>query len=99
VQEEGNNFFKQVYKIVETIPYGKVMSYGQIAKQLGKPRGARAVGFAMRKCPEHLPWQRVVKSDGTITGGDFADIRKARLQAEGVLFLKDGRVDMKEFSV
>jgi hypothetical protein len=52
-----NLFFKQVYGIVEQIPYGKVISYGEIAKIFGRPRGAREVGRAMRYCPEDLPWQ------------------------------------------
>ena len=90
-----NPFFKQVYAIVERIPYGKVVSYSQIAWMLGRPRGARQVGWAMRHCPEHLPWQRVVMADGTIAGGVHAAVRKGILEAEGVTFLPDGRVDMK----
>lgn len=90
-----NPFFEQVYAVVGQIPYGKVVSYGQIARMLGRPRAAREVGWAMRCCPEHLPWQRVVMADGSITGGMFADIRRALLEAEGVTFLSDGRVDME----
>jgi len=88
------NFFKQVHEIVAQIPHGKVVSYGQIAKMLGHPKGARAVGYAMRVIDENLPWQRVVKQDGSVTGGEYADIRRALLEAEGVPFLEDGRVDM-----
>jgi methylated-DNA-protein-cysteine methyltransferase-like protein len=90
-----NSFYKQVYEIVEQIPLGTVISYGQIARILGRPRGARMVGWAMRHCPENLPWQRVVMADGSITGGVYADIRKELLIKEGVPFLPDGRVDMK----
>ena len=90
-----NQFYEQIYTIVERIPYGKVMSYGQIAFMLGKPHGAREVGWAMSHCPDHLPWQRVVMADGTVTGGMYAETRKALLESEGVLFLQDGRVDMK----
>lgn len=89
-----NSFFQQVYSVVEQIPGGKVVSYGQIALILGRPRAAREVGWAMRHCPEHLPWQRVVMADGSITGGMYAEIRKALLEAEGVTFLPDSRVDM-----
>ena len=89
-------FFEQVYGIVEKIPYGKVVSYGQIAWMLGSPRAARQVGWAMRCCPDGLPWQRVVKADGEITGGAYAELRKARLEAECVPFLPDGRVDMSK---
>ena len=89
-----NPFFEQVYDIVAQIPCGKVISYGQIAKLLGHPRGARMVGWAMRNCPKDLPWQRVVMADGTITGGNFADARCEKLKSEGVAFLPDGRVNM-----
>ena len=87
-------FSEQVYDIVESIPRGMVVSYGQIAHALGRPRAAREVGWAMRHCPEHLPWQRVVMADGAITGGEYAELRRALLEAEGVPFLPDGRVDI-----
>jgi len=87
-------FSKQVYEIVGQIPYGKVISYGEIARLLGSPRAARQVGWAMRNCPEDLPWQRVVMADGSITGGAFAELRRERLISEGVPFLHDGRVDI-----
>lgn len=89
------NFFSKVYKIVEQIPYGKVVSYGQIAHMLGRFRGAREVGRAMRFCPENLPYYRVVMADGSVAGGVLAEMRKEILQSEGVPFLSDGRVDMK----
>ena len=90
-----NPFFEQVYAVVEKIPYGKVVSYSQIARMLGRPRAAREVGWAMRVCPEGLPWQRVVMADGSITGGVYAELRRALLEDEGVTFLPDGRVDME----
>ena len=90
-----NSFFEQVYNFLEHIPYGKVVSYGQIAGILGRPRAGREVGRAMRCCPEHLPWHRVVMADGSITGGIYADMRKALLATEGIQFLPDGRVDMQ----
>jgi methylated-DNA-protein-cysteine methyltransferase-like protein len=89
-----NLFYKQVYEIVSEIPYGKVISYGQIACMLGRPRSARQVGWAMRVCPDNLPWHRVVKADGTVAGGMYADMRREMLMAEKVPFLEDGRVNM-----
>ena len=99
VKNEGGmrvetGFFQQVYAIVAQVPRGAVVSYGQIARMLGEPRGARQVGWAMRNCPDSLPWQRVVKDDGAIAGGGWAEIRRALLEDEGVPFLRDGRVDM-----
>ena len=88
------SFFDRVYKIVAGIPYGKVISYGQIARMLGHPRAARTVGWALSVCPEDLPWQRVVKADGSIAGGGFAELRRTLLREEGVKFQADGRVDM-----
>ena len=91
-----DRFFEQVYAILAQIPEGQVVSYGQIARLLGYPRAARQVGWAMRCCPEHLPWQRVVMADGSIAGGAFADMRRLLLEAENVTFLPDGRVDMEK---
>ncbi|MFA6785456.1 MAG: MGMT family protein [Sphaerochaeta sp.] len=90
-----NTFFDQVYRVVKQIPYGKVASYGQIACILGSPQASRTVGWAMRRCPEDLPWQRVVMADGSVSGGMFADIRKAILLSEGVKFISNERVDME----
>ena len=88
-------FFDRVYEIVARVPCGRVVSYGQIARMLGSPRAARTVGWALSVCPDALPWQRVVKADGTIAGGGFAELRRAMLIDEGVPFLPDGRVDME----
>ena len=92
----AESFFQSVYEIVKRIPCGSVVSYGDIARAIGYPRKARFVGFAMRACPEELPWHRVVMADGSIAGGDFAPIRRMLLEREGVPFLRDGRVDMEQ---
>jgi len=86
-------FAQAVYEIVASIPHGCVISYGDIARALGNPRGARQVGWAMANCPEGLPWWRVVMADGKIAGGEWAGQRRAMLEDEGVPFLPDGRVD------
>lgn len=90
-----NHFFERVYEVVKEIPRGKVMSYGQIARALGVPNGARQVGWAMRVCPDEICWQRVVKMDGSVAGGQYAPVRRRMLEEEGVLFLEDGRVNMQ----
>lgn len=89
-----NQVYEQIYAVVEGIPRGKVMSYGQIARIVGQPRSARMVGRAMRHCPPRLPWHRVVMSDGAIAEGAHGDFWRALLEAEGVSFLRSGRVDM-----
>jgi len=91
-----NIFYQNIYTIVAKIPQGKVVSYGKIAAALGRPRASREVGRAMRICPaEDIPWQRVVMADGSITGGEYAEMRKAMLETEGIIFTPDGRVDME----
>lgn len=95
-EEKKNSFFEEVYKVVARIPAGKVMSYGQIARVLGAPRSARQVGWAMRCCPDDIPWQRVVKDSGEIAGGGHADFRRILLEEERVSFLPDGRADMEK---
>ena len=89
-------FFQAVYEIVAQIPRGYVVSYGQIARLLGSPRAARQVGWAMRQCPDELPWHRVVMSDGSIAGGGWSDLRRALLEDEGVPFLVPSRF-MRKF--
>lgn len=89
-------FSDLVYRVVALVPRGKVVGYGQIGLMIGHPRASRQVGWAMRNCPDALPWHRVVKADGSIAGGGHAEMRRALLEAEGIPFLPDGRVDMKQ---
>jgi len=90
----NGSFFQAVFAVVATIPKGRVVTYGDIARAIGHPNRARFVGFAMRACPDTLPWHRVVMADGTVTGGDYAPVRRALLEREGIPFLPDGRVDL-----
>lgn len=91
-----SEFYYKIYELTSKIPYGKVTTYGALAFMAGHPHAARAVGQAMKHCPDNLPYHRVVKSDGRITGGEYAHIRRTRLQKENVPFLADGRVDIKK---
>jgi methylated-DNA-protein-cysteine methyltransferase-like protein len=49
------------------VPRGSVVTYGQIAMMVGAPRSARAVGGAMQRCPDDVPWHRVVNAQGGIS--------------------------------
>ncbi|UCF79991.1 MAG: MGMT family protein [Acidobacteriota bacterium] len=59
-------FQKRVYKVVSAIPPGRTLTYGEVAKRIGRPRAARAVGQAMRANPHapFMPCHRVVAADG-----------------------------------
>lgn len=89
-----------VFAIVGQIPHGRVTSYGDIARALGDPRGARQVGWAIAGSPEglDLPFHRVVNREGFLSGGwafGHPEIMKQRLVAEGVPFIDEYTVDMK----
>ncbi len=91
------NFYEAVYRVVRRIPKGRVMTYGQIAAILGAPRAARAVGYAMRACPEGLPWQRVINSKGQISARSQVErpiMQKLLLETEGVHFDVTGTCDL-----
>ena len=93
----GNNFFEKVYDVVRQIPYGRVCTYGIIAKHLGAPQAARMVGWALNKCgneKEFVPAHRVVNRFGILTGKHaFANqnTMQEMLESEGVVVV-DNRV-------
>lgn len=97
-------FSERIYEVVKLIPCGRVMSYGQVARLAGNPRGARAVGFALHRNPQPgvIPCHRVVFRDGSLAPG-FAfggpDEQRRLLEAEGIGFTEDGRVDMEKFGM
>lgn len=91
------SMFDTIYGIVRMIPESMVTTYGQIARMAGMPRGARIVGGAMnaRIAPDGPPYHRVVKAGGILPPEEiFAGAQRPMLEAEGVTFLPDGRVDM-----
>ena len=97
--ESREGFFARVYEMVEQVPEGMVATYGQIAKLVGEPRKARYVGFALHvnQRPGEIPCHRIVFADGRLaTGFAFGgpDVQRELLEAEGIPFLTDGRVDL-----
>ena len=95
---EKAGMFARIYEIASLVPEGRVTTYGQLALLAGRPRAARFVGFAMRCAPDTVPCHRVVNRAGTLAPGDIfggSEIQRAMLEAEGVAFLADGRIDMR----
>ena len=95
-----DGFFDRVYALVARIPLRRVTTYGEIARMLGAPRAARAVGWAMHGNPHGalVPCHRVVQRGGTCSPnfrvGDPGAQRRL-LEREGVRFLPGGRIDLK----
>ncbi|KAH8823888.1 MGMT family protein [Flagelloscypha sp. PMI_526] len=108
---DAAEFHASVYETIRRIPYGRVTSYGHIAKLVGMPRHSRFVGQALKLLPasedleeeDRIPWQRVIGSNGSIALKGENKLRQRRaLEAEGVEVLEgrglDGlRVDLKTY--
>jgi methylated-DNA-protein-cysteine methyltransferase related protein len=100
--QEMPNFYASVYRLMALIPVGKVTTYGQIARWLGHPSAARAVGYALHALPtgSDIPWQRVINAAGRISSRcdrHYEAIQRALLEAEGVRFDPYGNVNLQTF--
>lgn len=96
----SQSFFQQIYSLVQTVPAGKVTTYGALAQAL-HTKDARRIGHALHANPDNeiTPCHRVVFFDGRLApgytfGGPNEQLR--RLQLEGVPFLDNGRVDLNQ---
>jgi methylated-DNA-protein-cysteine methyltransferase-like protein len=97
----STNFFERVYEVAKKIPYGRVTSYGEIAKFLGAARSARMVGWAMNAShnDDSIPAHRVVNRNGVLTGKhhfDGTNLMQQLLESEGVIIKNLKIVNFKE---
>ena len=100
-------YYEQVWNIARQIPVGRVATYGQIAKLIPPPVGVeieayatfapRWVGGAMAACPDDVPWQRVINSQGKISERPGAERQRPLLEAEGIIFDAKDRIDLKKY--
>lgn len=89
-------FSERVLDLCRKVPRGKITTYGEIARVMGKPRASRAVGQALKRNPKpiEIPCHRVVRSDGSLggyggSGRRRTEKKKALLRGEGVDVKKD----------
>jgi methylated-DNA-protein-cysteine methyltransferase-like protein len=97
-----DSFFERVYSIVRQIPYGKVTSYGAIAKALGAARSARMVGWAMNASHglENVPAHRVVNRKGLLTGKhhfEGTQLMQQLLESEGIKIQNNQIVNFEKY--
>jgi methylated-DNA-protein-cysteine methyltransferase-like protein len=97
-----SQFKKKVYKVVNLIPEGKVVSYGQIALYVGMPRAAREVGWVLNQLDEKtsVPWWRVVNNKGRISikGSRYSAYDQRRLlEQEGIEVNDDLTFDINKY--
>jgi methylated-DNA-protein-cysteine methyltransferase-like protein len=99
--EPGDNDYRErVFRIVRSIPRGRVMTYGQIAEILGEGYTPRTVGFVMHSSNDKTPWHRVINAQGGCSTRGLVlphDKQQRMLEAEGVRFSDRGRCELKEF--
>lgn len=93
------NNAQKLLSAVRKIPKGTVATYGQIAKRAGLSRNARQVGTVLKGLPEDsdVPWHRVVNALGKISDrgdGVFAGLQRQMLEAEGIEFTDNGKLDL-----
>tara|TARA_R110002167_G_scaffold6744_6_gene31837 strand:+ start:8729 stop:9067 length:339 start_codon:yes stop_codon:yes gene_type:complete len=94
MQQATLNFFDKVYGVAKLIPYGRVTSYGAIAKYLGAARSSRMVGYAMNASHnmENVPAHRVVNRKGLLTGKhhfEGTNLMQQLLESEGVVVIEN----------
>ena len=99
LRQTAPNFYERVYDFVRHIPYGCVVTYGQVAAHLGVPQAARAVGYALRALPSgsDVPWHRVINHRGQISARHPAAgpiLQRLLLEHEGVHFDDQDCIDL-----
>ncbi|MDM5329762.1 MGMT family protein [Neobacillus sp. CF12] len=94
-------FTEKVIEIIKNIPAGKVMTYGQIAREAGSPRAARQVVRALHSMSRkhRLPWHRVVNAQGQIALQDDESYQEQlfSLESEGVEIGLGGKIDLTKY--
>ncbi len=94
-------FTEEVIRIIQRIPSGRVMTYGQIAREAGSPRGARQVVRILHSMSEkyNLPWHRVINAKGELPkiGGEIGYIQRSLLESEGIAVSDDFKVDLTHY--
>lgn len=105
-----SKIYAQIYKIVQTIPKGKVLTYGLISHMIGGRMSAQGVGWALKALgsgktkkdydSDNVPWHRVVNAQGgtsTHKVGLPPDLQRTLLEAEGVKFNKEDKLDLDKY--
>ncbi len=94
--------YDEIYAMIRGIPEGRVATYGQIARLLKRPNGARQVGYALAALNDDhdVPWHRVVNARGEISSrskAGYDDFQRILLEDEGIEFNRDGQLDLARF--
>ena len=93
------DFTEQVIDIIKNIPYGKVMTYGQIASYASNPRGARQVSRILHSMSNkyELPWHRVINSKGGISLTGQAGFTQGELLSNEGIVVSNKKIDLQKY--
>lgn len=101
--------YNEIYKIVQRIPKGRVLTYGIISHMIGGRMSAQGVGWALRALgsangknrPKDVPWHRVVNSQGGTSTQKLADfppgLQQTLLEREGIVFNEEGKMSLADY--
>lgn len=97
-----SNAYQDIYAVVSLIPYGKVATYGQVARLANRPNGARQVGYALAalRGDHDVPWHRVVNAQGKVSQRatpDYENVQQILLEDEGVEFGLHHKIDLSAY--
>ena len=91
----------EVLAIVRAIPEGKVVNYGWISRMMNSRISPLAVGWMLHRCPDTVPWHRVVNASGRCSTDRTGDIpqglQRVMLEGEGVVFREDQSLDLEVY--
>jgi methylated-DNA-[protein]-cysteine S-methyltransferase len=95
-----SKFQSRVLELVSAIPRGKVATYKELARAVGRPRAYKAVANALARNPHpiEIPCHRVVRSDGKIGGYKFGGRRKAELLIDEGIEVENGKIDLQRYA-
>ena len=99
--QSRSRFTEEVIRLIDSIPEGKVCTYGRIAAAAGNPRGTRGVVWILHSSSEreNLQWHRVINRNGGISlkPGYGFELQKQLLESEGIEFSEQGTIDLKKY--
>ncbi|MBN1952555.1 MAG: MGMT family protein [Bacteroidales bacterium] len=102
MMKTDDDFFNRVYRVTRSIPYGRVSSYGAIARYIGSPGASRMVGWALNNChrqEDFIPAHRVVNRNGILTGKHHfrhPGLMQELLESEGIRVENDRIVNFPD---
>ena len=102
MKKNDTNFFERVYEVTRQIPFGKVTTYGAIARYIGSPQSSRMVGWALNSTrfnEAYIPAHRVVNRNGLLTGKHHfrhESMMQELLESEGVTVVNNKIMDFEK---